>query len=106
MKIVKTFTWSSDAIICKIHSNNNATIFNSYKIKRYKHMKEVLECIDVYREKSCLPIWYQICEWKTHNLLYDLNIKRDRTKDFDINDDISIWGKIGFVLLSLFYIKF
>ena len=68
-------------------------------------MKEVLEKINEYRNGNT-SIWYQLCEWKTHNLLYDLDYEKDRTKDYDINDDISVWEKIVFVLLSVFYIKF
>lgn len=106
MKINKTFSWYPEGITFEIHPSNNVTVFNSYKVKKRKHMKEVLKVIDQYREETTLAIWYQICEWKTHNLLYELNIKRDRTKDYDINDNVSIWEKIAFVILSVFYIKF
>lgn len=105
MRLVLTFPWKENSIICDVHESGNVTIYDSYKITRRKHMKEILERVNQHRDGNT-SIWYQLCEWKTHNLLYELNIERSRTKDYDINDDISIWEKIGFVLLSVFYIKF
>lgn len=44
-----------------------------------------------------------INEWRAHNLLYNLHIKRDRTGTVDLNKDQSIWAKIAYAILSFLY---
>lgn len=43
-----------------------------------------------------------IFEWCAHNLLYNLGICKDRTKDVDLNYH-SWWYSLGYFVLSLFY---
>jgi hypothetical protein len=86
-------------------SNNAATIYDSYKIKKWSHMKEVIEVIKSLNNN---PLQNQstfilICEWRVHNLLYWLKIQKDRTKDCDLN--INKWYlKIAYTLLSILYV--
>ena len=46
-----------------------------------------------------------INEWRSHNLLYDLHIYRDRTKDVDLNNE-TIIKRICYSILSVLYLHF
>jgi hypothetical protein len=103
--LIFEFPWCDqyniDSIKVDIH-NKSFTINDSYKIKRGKHMKEVLKRVNNYANVN-LSIHYQVCEWKTHNLLYACKYQVERTKHCDINEDVTFLEKIGFVVASLFY---
>ena len=46
-----------------------------------------------------------INEWRSHNLLYDLHIQRDRTKDVNLNNETLI-RRICYSVLSVLYLHF
>ena len=91
------------------YNSSNIHIFNSYKIKRKRDMKRILmliKCASFNRgifysrkEKS----W--IREWKAHNILYKLGIKKERTSSVDLNENESILRRFGYFILSLFSLK-
>jgi hypothetical protein len=88
------------------YNSNNIHIFNSYKIKRKRDMKRILMLIRYAsfnrgifysrKEKS----W--IREWKAHNVLYKLGIKKVSTRHTDLNENESIFRRFGYFILSLF----
>ena len=91
------------------YNNSNIHIFDSYKIKRKRDMKRILmliRCASFNRgifysrnEKS----W--IREWKAHNILYKLGIKKASTQHTDLSENESVLRKFGYFILSLFYWK-
>ena len=106
MILIKEFNWCKKYDIDKIEvhlSDNCATIYNSYKIKKISHMLDVIKWIKQHNKPVTEQnITVMLAEWRSHNLLYWLNIERDRTKhcDIDIN---SWWMKVLYVLTSLLY---
>ena len=108
MNIMHEFKWCTeynmDCVRVSLHKNY-ITILDSYKIKKHKHMKEVIKWIKNFDSKYLFnkPIWYHIAEWKSHNLLYSLKYKQDHTKHVDLDDKNKITHKIGYIFLSLFY---
>ena len=81
------------------------TIFNSNKIKKRKHMKEVLESLQGYY-KINKPIWLQIAEWRAHNFLYYFKYQINRTQHVDLDSDMNWKTNLGYCILSLFYFNF
>lgn len=63
-------------------------IYNSFLVPKDKFESELN--VIRYMNHEC-PIWHLRSmgsmkrEWATHNLLYNLGIKRERTKDVDLN---------------------
>lgn len=51
-------------------------------------------------------VWGMVHEWRTHNLLYALNIQRDRTRSVDLNLNQPWYIKVAYPLLSPFYLHF
>ena len=106
MILFKNFDWCKDYNLDKVSIlllDDYVTIYNSYKIKKTSHMFDVIKWIKQYNK----PVTKQntkilLVEWKSHNLLYWLNIKRDRTIHCDINVN-TWWEKIIYFILSLFY---
>lgn len=47
-----------------------------------------------------------INEWRTHNLLYLFNIKRDRTDTVDLEYPESLLMKVIYTIISPFYLHF
>lgn len=109
MTIIKEFSWCKEYGIDHVRINiewNWNTIWYSYKIKKIKHMREVIEWMKTYNDNEkllAIPNWFIIAEWRTHNLLYWLNYERTRTRHLDINADYPLLHKIGYVVGSLFY---
>lgn len=88
-------------------AENNTTIINSYKIKKIKDMKAILNkaralCGDFYAIKK-RSIFGMITEWRAHNLLFALKIQRDRTRSVDLELNQSWWKKVGYFVLSILY---
>lgn len=90
-------------------TNFNIAILNSCKISSIKEMKKI---IDTLRDKlpthptlkrSNLSL---INEWRAHNLLYSLKIKETNTITVDLNSNPSWYETLGYLLLSLLYIKY
>lgn len=113
MTIIREFSW------CKLYGieyvkinvgvySSGVTIFDSHKIRKIKHMLEVLDWVKGYVDfegMQATPRWQQVCEWRAHNLLYDLKYQIDRTCSVDLNIDEPWYHKVGYVILSLFYWK-
>lgn len=88
-------------------STYNTSITNSYRIRRINDMVNVLKKIRNTCDNSYAihkrSIFSMVNEWRVHNLLYSLHIKRRRTGTVDLNINQSIWAKIAYTLLSVFY---
>jgi hypothetical protein len=50
MRLILTFPWIENNVICDVYENGNVRIYDSYKITRRKHMKEILERVNQYRD--------------------------------------------------------
>lgn len=101
-----TFVHKNQTITCII-SKNNITIKDSWLVKDVADMKAIIEIIK--KRASRRGITFQrtedswIREWKAHNLLYNINYKRDRTADVDLNESESAFKRFCYFFLSLFY---
>ena len=88
-------------------SDNNLQLIDSYKVskKRFDGELNRIEAIhpvsDVWKRSRCS----MKLEWATHNGLYALGIKRDHTKDVDINYPQKWYAKVGYTICgALFWI--
>lgn len=89
--------------------DKNTKILNSFKIKRISAMKSFITHLKTrfpYCSINKIPLFEVINEWRVHNLLYTLNIKRDRTKDVDLNIGKSWYTKVLYTIISPFYFHF
>ena len=97
----------SEYIINVLLSTNNTSITDSYRIRRVKDMVNVLKKIRNTCDNSYAihkrSIFGMVNEWRVHNLLYFLHIKRRRTGTVVLIINQSIWAKIAYTLLSVFY---
>lgn len=98
-------------LVLKVHiSEDNTTIFDSYKVKSPWDMESIIYYIkgeasdDMAINKR--NISSMIYEWRTHNLLYSLGILRDRVKDVDLNTNQPWYVKALYFVLSPFYLHF
>lgn len=108
MEILREFKWCEryNMDYIKVSLNKNSlTIWDSYKVKKHKHMKEVIKWIESFDKKYLFnkPVWLHIAEWKVYNLLYALGYEQNRTRYTDLDDKQDIIHKIGYTILSLFY---
>ena len=92
-------------------SRNNTCISDSYKIKNIESMQDLLYLIrgEIKDKKAAIHkrgIWSMTHEWRAHNLLYSLGIKRDRTKDVDLDINQPWYIKVAYSVLSIFYPHF
>lgn len=89
-------------------SLDNTSIVDSYKIRDIKGMsyilKELRKIVDNSFAINKRNLFGMICEWGSHNLLYILNIKRERTKTVDLNMNQSVFTTYVYTLLFIFYI--
>lgn len=94
---------------------NVTTIENSFQICNIKEMKTVINSIKItskkynrrYREYAIhvRTMFGMICEWRAHNLLWSLDIKRERTKTVDLELKVKWYYKIGYFILSCCYLR-
>ena len=88
---------------------NNIHIHDSYKVKTTESMRFVLQlvkCAAVNRGivyKRMMKSWLR--EWKAHNVLYKLNIRRSSTQHTDLYENESGKCCFAYFILSLFYWK-
>ena len=92
-------------------SRNNTCISDSYKVKNIESMQDLLYLIrgEIKDKKAAIHkrgIWSMTHEWRAHNLLYSLGIKRDRTKDVDLDVNQPWYIKVAYSVLSIFYPHF
>lgn len=90
-------------IVCNV-TINNIKIVDSYKIKDRSKMIEILYAIE-YKHPECNVFKRSynsmISEWRTHNRLYRLGIKKDRTKDVDINYPLKWYIELLYKIFGL-----
>lgn len=103
---MKVTEYYKDFVIEAEISLDNTHIENSYKVKKSKDMRSILERLKVYSNSADalnkISINTMIHEWRAHNLLYALGICRDRTKDVDLNYN-NVLIKIAYFILSCMY---
>lgn len=86
-------------------SSDCVTIIDSYKIKHIKDMIAIIKHIKQFKQHTNIAnrsLYSMLSEWRAHNLLYWLNIERDRTAHCDLDNESSI-RKILYAIISLFY---
>ena len=114
MSLIREFAWCRiyglDCVKVDLSSSWSKviTIWKSSKIKKTKHIKEVLQWIKEfpeYAEVMKLPMWLLVAEWKVHNLLYNWGYETSRTEHLDIEPTMDWKHRVGYTLLSLFYWK-
>lgn len=92
----------------KVHlTESNTSILDSYRIKSISDMINVLKkiretCDDSYAIHK-RNIFSMVNEWRAHNLLYSLHIKRDRTGSVDLDTGQNICMKTAYTILSILY---
>jgi hypothetical protein len=104
--VILTFVYKSHTITCHI-SKSVITIKDSWLVKKVADMKTILEMIKkrarrhgiVYSRSEAS--W--IREWKAHNLLYNMNFKRNHTADTDLAENESAFRRFCYFFLSLFH---
>lgn len=94
-------------VVCEIY-DANVHIRNSYKIRSKNRMFEILyaikhhlkenniECKTFLRSDKSL-----VREWRTHNRLYRLGYKRDRTSEVDLNYPLKWYVELAYNILGL-----
>lgn len=90
----------------KIIYNKNCTkVINSYQVQKEKDIKYYVSSIIEHRKKNNLPVTRDfnsyVSEWKAHNRLYNLGIKKDHTKDVDMEENISCKNEIIWRILGI-----
>lgn len=106
MQIVKVVLENKKTILAEI-SDNNIAILNSYKITSIKDMKSALNTLKLKApdhptlKRSMMSL---VCEWRAHNLLYKLGIKKSHTITVDLESNQNKYMTAGYFLLSLLYI--
>lgn len=88
-------------------NNKNVHINESYTVTDPSCMQEAINLIR--EEAKRFNIFYKrndkswIREWKAHNMLYKAGIQKERTGCTDLNEDESLFRRLGYWFLSLFY---
>ena len=97
----------NEYIINVLLSIDNTSIIDSYRIKKINDMVNILKKIRNTCDNSYAihkrSIFSMVNKWRVHNLLYFLHIKRKLTGTVDLNISQSIFIKIVYTLLSIFY---
>ena len=106
MRLIRSFDWCNQYGIDKVEvvlSDSVATIINSHKIKKLSHMIDVVKWLKSYDEPvTQQSTFIMVAEWRAHNLLYWLNIEKDRTAHVDI-DINTWWKKLAYAVGAIFY---
>lgn len=89
--------------ICTV-SENNIHIKDSYKVKDRSKMCEILYTIQ-HNHPECKVFKRSynsmISEWRTHNRLYRLGYKKQRTGDVDINYPLKWYVELAYRILGI-----
>ena len=97
----------NDKIINYCLSADNISIKDSYLITNQKQMQDILQAIRIaafeqgYEYKRTNNSWVR--EWAAHNLLHSWNVAPERTGTVDLNEDESVFRRVGYFFLSLLY---
>ena len=106
MRLIRSFNWCNQYGIDKVEivlSDSVATIINSYKIKKLSHMIDVVKWLKSYdKPVTQQSIFIMVAEWRAHNLLYWLNIEKDRTAHANIYIN-NWWNKLAYAVEAIFY---
>ena len=106
MRLIKEYEWCKeygiDCLAIDIYEGY-ITILDSYKITKISHMLEVIETIRQYSQIFNRSNFQLVSEWRSHNLLYDLNYEIARTKNVDFNPDVLWYENCLFIISSFFY---
>lgn len=89
---------------------------NSYRIKSIQDMKDIINRSREKVNKSRPAILHtfainkrttagMIIEWRAHNMLYALHIKRNRTRTVDLDINEPWYRKVGYLILSTLYLR-
>lgn len=95
--------------ILKVYSTKyNTHIHDSYQVKRINDMKGAIALIRtaVHDKNTAIhkrSVNSMIHEWRAHNLLYSLGIKKSRTGSTDLEANQPRYMKIAYFILSLLY---
>ena len=88
-------------------NKENIHIENSNVVRSISDMKAILDLItakaarrNIFYKRS-MKSWLR--EWKAHNLLCDHNYKVERTGSVDFSEKESLFRRIGYFILALFY---
>lgn len=80
-----------DQVIRYEAKNENFHLEDSYKIKDDNIKRKVVHAlVTLYPEYNRRSEESLVTEWKAHNILYEMHIKTDRTKDADLNMNESL----------------
>lgn len=79
-------------------------LFDSYAVSKKKFTKELNSIRNLH--PACL-LWNRsessLCrEWAAHNLAYAMNIKRGKTKDCDLNYELTWYANILYFIVGSF----
>lgn len=88
-------------------SDDEIIIFDSYRVRRIKDMVHIIKILRVLVESKPVnsrSMFSVICEWRAHNLLYTLGIKRNHTKDVNLELHPKWYMNIIYPIVGLFYI--
>jgi hypothetical protein len=109
----KVYITYNNYVIGATLSPTNTNIEESWRFKSIKDMKAILLLL---REQLLLSatkyaieersLFSMINEWRVHNLLYSLGIKRNRTRSVDLNIPQKWYIKVAYTFLSPFYLHF
>ncbi len=79
----------------------NIRIVDSYKIKKKQDMIEILmnfKSQTNFKSKRTIKSW--IKEWKSHNLMYKLNLFKNHTKDCDLEENEKLYRRIIYWIIG------
>ena len=87
-----------------IYSKYNTHVENSYLLTTRQAIKEKVEEIIEYRNMTKRPVSRStgsyIREWVGHNRLYNWNIARNHTKDVDLDENMSMFWEIVWLIIG------
>lgn len=86
------------------YSPYNTKVLNSYLLTTKKAIREEVQWIKENREARGYIVSRTtnsyVREWKGHNRLYKWNILRNHTKDVDLDENMSLFWEIVWIILG------
>lgn len=83
----------------------NCRIIESYLIKnrraKYNFIFYLQDHFEEFKKRSAKS-YYR--EWKAHNILYKWGIKKESTKDTNLNINENFIRRLGYFLLAMFFV--
>ena len=87
------------------YTKENTHVEDSYQIKLRKSIENEVDYIIEIRKARKLPVTRTtnsyVREWKGHNNLYNLGLFTSHTKDVDLEENISIFKEIIWLILGI-----